>query len=211
MAKKNKGLFIVMEGTDRSGKSTHTKKLSAYLKKLGNKIVYTREPGGTRFAEGIRKLLLDPAYKVTPMAELMLYTASRAQHSAQKILPALLEGKIVLCERYTMSTVVYQGYGRKLPLKTINMLNEAATFGLKPDLTIIFDMPAKHFNSRSDGFKSDRLERENMEFKKCIRKAYLNLAKKTPKTVLIKTDKPIAEVQLTLRKKISALLKRRQG
>ena len=208
MKKDNRGIFIVLEGLDRTGKSTHGKKIVKYLLSKKFKTVYTREPGGTKFTEGIRKLLLDPKHKVIPMAELMLYTASRAQHTQEKIIPALKQGKMVLCERYTMSTTVYQGYGRKLPLKIVDTLNKIATFGIKPDLTIVFDMPLTHFKTRSKGFKSDRLERENLQFKNRIRKAYLHIAKKTTGAVVIDTNKPIAVVQSVLRKKIDTLLKK---
>lgn len=208
MARKRKGLFIVLEGLDRSGKSTHTKKLVKYLKSRDLNVVFTREPGGTGFAEVIRKMLLDPAHKVVALAELLLYEASRAQNTQEKILPALNKGKIVLCERYSMSSIAYQGYGRKIPLNIVNCLNKIATSSLKPDLTVIFDIPLQHFKTRSKGFKSDRLERENLEFKTRVKNAYLKLAEKTPNTILIATDKPIGEVQKNLRKKINKLLEK---
>jgi dTMP kinase len=203
-----KGLFIVLEGPDRSGKSTHTKKLVKYLEKTGFSVACTREPGGTGFAEIIRKMLLNPKHKVTPIAELLLYEASRAQNTYEKIIPALKNGSIVLCERYTMSSIAYQGYGRKIPVATVEKLNKIATFGLKPNLTIIFDMPPEHFEIRSRGLQSDRLELENMKFKTRVRKAYLRLAKKTPNTILVNTDKPVRDVQKILRKKIDGMLKR---
>jgi dTMP kinase len=207
MAKKRKGLFIVLEGADRTGKSTHTKKLVGYLRNKGFDLVFTREPGGTKFAEGIRKLLLNPKHKVVPLAELMLYEASRAQNTREKILPALKKGKIVLCERYAMSSVVYQGYGRKIPIKTVNALNKIATSGLKPDLTVVFDMPPADFKFRGKGLKSDRFESENAYFRSKVRNAYLRLAKKTPNTILIRTNKPIYEVQKELRKVVIAVIK----
>ncbi|MGN1058631.1 MAG: dTMP kinase, partial [Candidatus Avelusimicrobium sp.] len=107
-----KGKFIVLEGPDRCGKSTQAKMLVNHLIALGKEVVLTREPGGTPTAEKIRQIVLEPGLDIRPMAELFLYEASRAQHTQEKILPALNEGKIVICERYTMSTCAYQGYGR---------------------------------------------------------------------------------------------------
>ena len=117
-----KGKFIVLEGPDRCGKSTQAKLLLNTLLEHGKDVILTREPGGTETAEKIRQIVLEPDLDVRPMAELFLYEASRAQHTQEKILPALQEGKIVLCERYTMSTCAYQGYGRNIDLKTIDTL-----------------------------------------------------------------------------------------
>lgn len=204
---KNKGLFIVFEGADKTGKSTHTKKLVSYLRSKGLDLVFTREPGGTKLTEGIRKLLLNPKHKILPLTELMLYIASRTQNTREKILPALKKGKIVLCDRYAMSSVAYQGYGRKISIRTVNALNKIATCGIKPDLTVIFDMPSGDFETRSKGTRPDRLENENSRFRNRIRNAYIRLAKKTPKTILIRTDEPIGKVQQNLRKKIVRLIR----
>jgi dTMP kinase len=205
MAKTKKGFFIVLEGGDRSGKSTQAKKLFSYLKKLKKDVIHTREPGGTLFAEGIRKLLLDPRHHVLPLTEVLLYEAARAQHTFDKVLPALKKGKTVLCERYTMSTVVYQGYGRKIPMKTVNALNTIATGGLKPDLTIVFDMRVNQFDKRSKYIVIDRVEKELSKKRNKIKNVYRKLAKSTKNTVLIDANESIEEVQMTLRKKLTRL------
>ena len=117
-----RGKFIVLEGPDRCGKSTQAKLLYNYLIAKGFDVVLTREPGGTPTAEKIRQIVLEPQLDVRPMAELLLYEASRAQHTQEKILPALQEGKMVICERYTMSTCAYQGYARGIDLDVIHTI-----------------------------------------------------------------------------------------
>ncbi|MCX5783768.1 MAG: dTMP kinase [Elusimicrobia bacterium] len=202
-----KGIFIVFEGADRSGKTTQAKLLAEYLNKLGKKTLHTREPGGTGFAEAIRKILLDPRHKVLPIAELFLYEAARAQHTGEKILPSLNGGKVVICERYSMSTSAYQGYGRGLSLKIIKPVNDTATSKLKPDLTVLFHMPDSQFAKRSFGIKADRLEKESAKFRARVRAGYLAIAKKQPKTIVIDAAKPIDEIQQLLRAKIGGLMK----
>ena len=183
-----KGKFIVLEGPDRCGKSTQAKLLYNYLLENGFDVVLTREPGGTPTAEKIRQILLEPELDVRPVAELLLYEASRAQHTQEKIIPALQDGKIVLCERYTMSTCAYQGYARGLDLKMIDTLNRIATTGLKPDLTLVFLMSDKYFSSRGEYLFSDRLEREDKEFRDNMRQGYKNLVSRTENAYLLDAD-----------------------
>lgn len=183
-----RGKFIVLEGPDRCGKSTQAKLLYNYLLEKGFDVVLTREPGGTPTAEKIRQILLEPELDVRPMAELLLYEASRAQHTQEKIIPALQEGKIVLCERYTMSTCAYQGYARGLDLKIIETLNQIATTGIKPDLTLVFLMSDKYFSSRGEYLFSDRLEREDQEFRQNMRQGYKNLVERTENAYLLNAD-----------------------
>ena len=166
-----KGKFIVLEGPDRCGKSTQAKLLYNYFLARGYDVLLTREPGGTPTAERIRQIVLEPGLDVRPMAELFLYEASRSQHTQEKILPALEAGKIVICERYTMSTCAYQGYGRGIDLKTIETLNQIATLGLKPDLTLVFLMSDKYFTERGEYLFSDRLEQEDLAFRQKCAKA----------------------------------------
>jgi len=180
-----KGLFIVLEGPDKSGKSTQARLLADTLKGRGHKVLHTREPGGTSVAEGVRKVLLDPALTIDPLAELFLYEASRAQHTNEKIIPALKAGHIVISERFTMSTDAYQGVARGLGLKTTTTLNRIATRGLKPDLTILLDIPVNEFDSRDKGRALDRLERENAAFRVKVRQGYLKAAKADPRAVVI--------------------------
>lgn len=189
-----KGKFIVLEGPDRCGKSTQAKLLYNYLLSQGFDVVLTREPGGTFTAEKIRQIVLEPELDVRPMAELLLYEASRAQHTQEKIIPALQEGKIVICERYTMSTCAYQGYARGIDLKLIQTVNEIATTGLQPDLTLVFLMSDKYFSSRGEYLFSDRLEREDLEFRQHMRQGYKNLVASTPHAHLIDADGEVESI-----------------
>ncbi|MGN0025021.1 MAG: dTMP kinase [Candidatus Avelusimicrobium sp.] len=190
-----KGKFIVLEGPDRCGKSTQAKMLVNHLIALGKEVVLTREPGGTPTAEKIRQIVLEPGLDIRPMAELFLYEASRAQHTQEKILPALNEGKIVICERYTMSTCAYQGYGRGIDLNVINTLNQIAALETKPDLTLVFLMSDKYFTERGEYLFSDRLEQENVAFRQKMRSGYLEMIERTPNAYLIDADKNISEIQ----------------
>ena len=190
-----KGKFIVLEGPDRCGKSTQAKLLLNALWANGKDAVLTREPGGTPTAEEIRQIVLQDNLDVRPMAELFLYEASRAQHTEEKILPALREGKIVICERYTMSTCAYQGYGRGIDLGTINTLNQIATLGLSPDLTLVFLMSDKYFSARGEYLFPDRMEQEDLSFRQKMRQGYLDMIKQTPHAHLIDADKPVSAVQ----------------
>jgi len=197
-----KGLFIVFEGPDKSGKSTQARLLSDALKGRGHAVLHTREPGGTSVAEGVRKVLLDPALTIDPLAELFLYEASRAQHTNEKIIPALKAGQVVISERFTMSTDAYQGVARGLGLATTSALNKIATSGLKPDLTILLDIPVDEFDGRDKGRELDRLERENSDFRRKVRAGYLKAAKADPRAVVLDGKLP-ADV---LQKKILGLV-----
>lgn len=188
--KRAKGLFIVLEGPDKSGKSTQARLLADTLKGRGHEVLHTREPGGTSVAEGVRKVLLDPALTIDPLAELFLYEASRAQHTNEKILPALKAGKVVISERFTMSTDAYQGVARGLGLATTTVLNKIATSGLKPDITILLDIPVAEFDTRDQGRELDRLERENAEFRLKVRQGYLKAAKADPRAVVLNGKLP---------------------
>lgn len=190
-----KGKFIVLEGPDRCGKSTQAKMLYNQLVARGKDVILTREPGGTPTAEQIRQIVLEPGLDVRPLAELLLYEASRAQHTQEKILPALEAGKTVICERYTMSTCAYQGYGRGIPLKTIDTLNKIATQNTQPDLTLVFLMSDKYFTERGEYLFSDRLEQEDLAFRQKMRKGYLDMIAKTPDAYLIDADKNIRDIQ----------------
>lgn len=183
--KRAHGLFVVLEGPDKSGKSTQARLLADTLKGRGRDVLHTREPGGTSVAEGVRSVLLDPSLTIDPLAELFLYEASRAQHTREKIVPALKAGKVVISERFTMSTDAYQGIARGLGLKTTSTLNRIATGGLKPDLTILLDIPVAEFDTRDQGRELDRLERENAEFRLKVRKGYLKAAKADPRAVVL--------------------------
>ena len=195
--------FIVFEGPDRSGKSTQANLLSDYLAQRGMEVILTREPGGDAVAERIRQIVLDPAHKVYPVAELLLYEAARAQHTQQKIIPALEAGKAVICERYTMSSCAYQGYGRGIDMEIINKLNDIATLSLKPDLTLVFLMYDKDFTARGEYLFSDRLEREDEAFRHKMRKGYREIAAKMQNAVIIDADRPVAEIHKTVLRELS--------
>ncbi|MCX5776566.1 MAG: dTMP kinase, partial [Candidatus Firestonebacteria bacterium] len=172
-------IFITFEGPEGSGKSTQIRLLEKYLIKKGLTVVNTREPGGSVLAEKIRKLLLNSAnINIAPPAELLLYLASRAQHVNDKIKPALEKGQAVICDRFSDSTMAYQGYARGLSKKMIKEINEFAAYGLKPDLTIYIDIDVntglRRAHKRSG--KKDRLESEKAAFHNKVRKGYLEIA-----------------------------------
>jgi dTMP kinase len=204
---RRKGLFVVLEGPDKSGKSTQARALVVALQKAGVKVTHTREPGGTAAAEAIRKVLLDPTLRVSRIAELFLYEASRAQHVEEVILPALRAGRVVVCERFTMSTDAYQGVARGLGLKLTGALNRAATGGLRPDLTFVVDIPPAEFHRRDAGRVLDRLEREPDAFREKVRGAYRRLARRERGAVLVDGSRPLAEVSAGLLARVLRALK----
>ena len=179
-----RGPFIVLEGPDKSGKSTQARRLIEALRARGRAVTHTREPGGGAVAEAVRRVLLDPALKVDPLAELFLYEASRAQHAREILRPALERGEVVVCERYTMSTDVYQGLARGLGLTLTRALNRLATEGLAPDLTVVIDVPDAEFSRRDRDRVHDRLERESAAFRRRVRAGYRRLAR-APRAVLL--------------------------
>jgi len=203
-----KGLFIVLEGPDRSGKSTQAALLKSWLESLGREVLVTREPGGTRLSEQIREILLDPASEIEPMTELFLYETSRIKHTLEKILPALKAGKVIISDRYTLSTVAYQGYGRGLDLKTVDTLNRIATLDLKPDLTVVFDMPDRIFAARENlRAGRDRMERQSDAFRRRVNRAYKQLAKK-PGVTRVDAGRTIEEIQADIRARVERLLRK---
>ena len=142
--------FITFEGGDGSGKTTQLKALESYLAARGKSCLSTREPGGTSLGEHIRQVLLEVGQQpITSATELFLYLADRAQHIHEVIIPALDQGKIVLCDRHTDSTLAYQGYGRGIDLGLLRSLNDIASQGIKPDLTLLFDCPVEIGLSRT--------------------------------------------------------------
>ena len=206
----NRGVFISLEGIEGCGKSTQAKILSDYMSELGYCVVQTREPGGTPVAEKIREVLLDPKNQdLTSRTELLLYLASRSQHVEQLIMPALKEGKIVICERFSDSTRAYQGYARGLDMDMIETLIRIATGNLEPDLTIILDMEVKEGLLRAERFKNykDRLESENLDFHNKVRRGYLEIAKNNPNRIKVISAKgSIDDIHLRIRQYIDELL-----
>jgi dTMP kinase len=187
-----KGLFITFEGMDKVGKSTQVQKLDKYLKSKELKVVLVREPGSTEISEQIRNILLDKenAGKISPLTELMLYNAARAQLVDDIIRPALDKREIVISDRFYDSTTAYQGYGRGLDFEMIRSVNMAATGYLVPDLTILLSVgPIAEAISNHERFKSsskdDRLEGESLEFRERVRLGFLELARTEPNRFLV--------------------------
>lgn len=178
------GWFISLEGVDGSGKSTQIQTTAAWLKEQGYKVLVTREPGGTATAEKIRNLVLDADVPLQPRTELLLYLAARAQHVAEVIKPALAAGRIVLCDRFVDSTLVYQGIVRGLDLRRIKELNEFASEELMPALTLLLDAdPALLEERRRERGVTDRFEQEGLSFQKKLREGFLFLAEKEPERI----------------------------
>jgi dTMP kinase len=183
-----KGLFITFEGTEGSGKSTQMRLLARLLRQFDIPCLLTREPGGSRLSSHLRRWILNRLeYHLAPETELFLFLADRAQHVKQVIRPALEKGKVVLCDRYTDSTLAYQGGGRGFSLKLLRTLNESATGGLKPDLTVLFDLPVKTGLKRAAkrGQGRDRMEREKLDFHNRVRRVFLKTAREEKKRILI--------------------------
>lgn len=172
------GLFVTFEGIERSGKGTQMKLLYEYLIRKGYDVVATREPGATAVGQVIRDTLLNPNFKdMSIKAEALLFAASRAQHVAGVIKPALKQRKIVLCDRYTDSSLAYQSFGRGLPFEEIKRINEWASDGLEPNLTILLHLPVHIALERLGSKERDRIEQENLEFHQRVSDGYLELAK----------------------------------
>lgn len=185
---KNKGYFITFEGGEGAGKSTLIDKISEFFQGKGYSILKTREPGGTVLGEKIRDLLLDKAeYKMSPYAELCLFLSSRAQHIKEVILPAINSNKIVLCDRFNDSSVVYQGYARNLGMDSVETFSSFICEGLKPDITLYLDIDptvglkrAQKVPIRNSRNGLDRIEAEHISFHQKIREGFNLLLKKEP-------------------------------
>ena len=189
-----KGLFITFEGADGCGKTTQLNLLKEYLEKKQKNVVSTREPGAKGLGEHIRKILLNYDGEVSNRCESFLFLADRAQNIDVIVNPAIDQGKIVLCDRHTDSTVAYQGYGRGLDIDEINMLNNLATGGKKPDLTFVFDIDVETSMKRV-GSEKDRMEKAGIEFHNRVRNGYLELAKQDPNRIkVIDATKSIEEI-----------------
>ena len=193
-----RGVFITFEGTEGAGKTTHIQRLSKALSEDGYAVCVTREPGGTPISEAIRKLVLDPTHRtMTPTTELLLYAAARAQHVSERIRTAMHAGEIVICSRFTDATVAYQGYGRGLNLEMLRLLNQIATDGLTPDLTLWLDIPVEIGleRVRQSRLAMDRLEQEHLEFHQRVRAGYGAIAEQEPHRVKrIDATQPVERV-----------------
>jgi len=190
-SKQMRGKFIVFEGIEGCGKTTQIRAVEGWLREKlgadGPEIVVTREPGGTRLGQHLRELLLhwDEKDLLSDRAELLLYAADRAGHVEELLKPHLERGNIILCDRFTDSTVAYQGYGRGLDLAEIDALNRIATGGLEPDLTLWLDVPVEAGLSRVQARgKGDRIERADLAFHRRVREGFAHLARTHPHRIL---------------------------
>lgn len=180
-----KGLFITFEGPDGSGKTTQIKRLANFLQQEQIPFIITREPGGTRISDLIRGILLNPEHQeMKNETEVLLYAASRAQHIHEKVIPALEEGKIVLCDRFVDASIAYQGYGLGIDIETIEQINRFATSQLEPDRTYLFDLAPEEGRKRmllrlgEQVTNLDRIEQKTLEYHKRVREGFHALGEK---------------------------------
>ncbi len=179
-------MFITFEGGEGSGKSSQARALYRRLVKLDIPAVLTHEPGGTSFGNRMgRWLKWSQGQEIPPLVELLMFNASRAALVNGVVRPALERGEIVICDRYTDSTIAYQGYGRGLGLETVNKVNEIATDGLKPDLTVLLDAPVEIGFTRKSKARHDRFEQERLDFHQRVRQGYIKLADREPSRWLV--------------------------
>jgi dTMP kinase len=194
------GKFITLEGIDGSGKSTQLRMLAGELRLLKFDVLTTLEPGGTPLGRRLREAFLETEEQVAPIAELLLFAADRAQHVEFLIKPALAENRIVISDRYADATYAYQGAGRGFPAETINQVINIATDGLKPDLTIFFDLPIEKALARTRANTDEtrinnRMDSEKADFYQRVRKAYFELIENEPKRFeVVDADLPIDEI-----------------
>ena len=212
-------MFISFEGIEGSGKTTQAKHTVRFLQDKGHDCVITREPGGTRIGEKIRAILLDPLSKdMDPLTELLLYTADRAQHIKEFILPLLSDGKIVLCDRYYDATMAYQGFARGLNIGLIEKIHKLLFENLKPDITLLLDLPPeiglerawKQINNGNRVSQETRFEEERLSFHKRVREGYLELARLEPERFrIIDASKDAHEIREEIIKILDAEINRR--
>lgn len=205
-------MFITFEGPDGSGKTTQISLLAGFLREQGFSVVTTREPGGTDIGDQIRSCLHDVRNSnMTAGAEILLYSASRAQLVEETIRPALQDGAIVICDRYADSTMAYQGYGRGLDLDDLAYITRFATGGLQPDLTFLLDLDVEAGITRRavGGDEMNRMDLQKASFHRRVRDGYHQMVQQQPQRwVVIDADRPVADVQASIRQEMRARLKR---
>ena len=210
MNKQSPGLFIAFEGGDGAGKSTQAARLAGALEARGLTVLRTREPGGTPIGEKLRSLVLEHGHgRIDAHTEALIFAASRAAHASQVIRPALERGEVVLTDRYIDSSVAYQGAGRDLGTDAVRSINEWATSGLQPDLTVLLDVhPADGRSRRTAGDAAeDRLESEADEFHARIRQAFLDLAASRPESYLVlEAQQSVDELAARILDRVNQLL-----
>lgn len=186
MNKDKKGFFVSFEGADGVGKTTQINLLIEYLKDQNRTSFATREPGGTVVGEKVRNILLDPDIEMVKRTETLLYLAARAEHVENIILPKVEDGIIVLSDRFSDSTLVYQGIARGLGIDTLIKINDFATNGLLPNLTFLLDAPVEELAKRMQKRgKADRIEQEGLKFQQLVRDGFLALAKRYPERIVV--------------------------
>ena len=198
---RKQGLFITIEGPEGAGKTTILQIVAKELNEMGYPVVTTREPGGIPISEKIRDIILDKNHtEMDPKTEALLYAASRRQHLVQKILPALKEGSIVLCDRFVDASLVYQGYARKIGLEDVLSINQFAIENKMPDLTLYFDIPPEIGLSRiqkNRQLEVNRLDLESIHFHRLVREVYLMLQKRFPERIkTIDANQTIEKVKM---------------
>jgi len=204
------GLFVTMEGCEGAGKTLQCRKLNRYLSDSGYRTLLTREPGGTVVSEQIRTIILDVMNdRMSPRAEALLYSAARAQLVFEHIRPALTEGKIVICDRFSDSSVAYQGRARSLGADIIKNINAFATGYLKPDITFFLDIePAESFARKRGHIELDRIELEDPGFHRKVYEGYFELARDDPdRVVIVDARRGPREIHSEIIEKIEPLLK----
>jgi dTMP kinase len=203
----DRGLFITFEGPDGSGKTTQIERLRDFISEKGYDAILTREPGGTAISEKIRELILDKNnMEMDYMTEALLYAASRAQHVAQVIKPGLESGKTVICDRFMDSSIVYQGYGRKLG-DCVRVINEYAVDGCFPDITFLLKVDPEVGKNRIKAEEQDRLELEKLEYHLRVYRAYEELERQYPERIIgIDASRSIIEISGEIREHIDRLL-----
>ena len=200
------GAFITFEGIDGCGKTTQLGMAREYLESCGWNCIVTREPGGTPIAESIRSILLSPEnIAMSDSCEILLYCAARAQHVKEKIIPGLKNGAIVLCDRFQEATLAYQGFGRGYDMGELVRLNRAATGGIIPDLTLVFDVSPETAAERmkNSGKAPDRLEMNSDGFFERVREGYLELARKDQSRIMvINGEQPAEKIAVSVQEKL---------
>ena len=206
-----KGLFIVMEGPDGSGKTTQINLLKEYLEEAGYECLITREPGGTVIGEEIRQLILNPEHKeMSPVTEMLLYTASRAQLVHEVIGPALEEGKIVISDRFVDSSIVYQGIARKLGISTVSAVNAPGIGIYRPDGIFFIDLSeAEGLRRKKEQKNLDRMEQEGIDFHHMVSEGYRKVLSGRPEVMKIDGGRSIDTIQKKIRNHVDELLKKK--
>ncbi len=197
------GFFITVEGIDGSGKTTQAKLLKKYLESEGFEVVLTKEPGGTPLGSHIRKILL--TQDMNPLSEFLLFASDRAEHVKNLILPSLKQGKVVISDRFSDSSLAYQGYGRGVSIEFINFVHSKVLSGISPDLTVLVDIPPKVGLKRLHNL--DRIENGGFDFLKRVRNGYLNMAKQNKRFVVLDGTKDKEYIHMRILDAVKELIR----